>query len=90
MDFKEQLEKEGFIRVYEWTDPPGTIYPFHAHKGKVSFYVTKGEIAMDFPDKQVTIKEGERMDVPVGVQHTAKVGSEGCAFVVGEEIEGDS
>jgi len=38
----QTFEKEGFISVYEWSDPAGTEYKEHAHKGKVSLFVTDG------------------------------------------------
>lgn len=90
MNIRETLESEGFNNIYEWTDEPDINYPPHKHKGKVSFYITKGEILMNLEGKEILIKEGERMDVPVGTLHSAKVGPDGCSFIVGEEIEGDS
>ncbi len=90
LDFKIKLKKEGFKHVYQWTDEPNTKYSAHAHKGKVSFYVTKGSITMNLEGRKVTISAGERMDVPIGMTHTATVGSQGCTFIVGEEIKGDS
>lgn len=85
----EELKKE-FSHVYEWTDEPNTIYEEHAHKGKVCFYVVEGSILMNIDGVHSTIKKGERLDVPVDHPHTAKVGTEGCTFIVGEDIEGDS
>ncbi len=87
---KEKLSNEGFHHIYEWTDKPDTKYPEHSHKGKVSFYIVKGSILMNIDGIHTTIRQGEHLDVPVGVSHTAKVGNDGCTFVVGEEIEGDS
>lgn len=87
---KQKLKDEGFTHVYEWTDAAGVEYPEHSHKGKVNFYVTSGSILMNVSGKETLVKTGERMDVPVGVSHTAKVGPGGCTFIVGEEIEGDS
>lgn len=85
----QELKKE-FLHVYEWSDGPNIEYPKHSHKGKVSFYVVEGSIVMDVDGVRSTVKKGQRLDVPVGCPHTAKVGTEGCTFVVGEEIEGDS
>lgn len=84
------LKQEGFAHVYEWTDKPNTEYSEHSHKGKVSFYITKGNILMNIDGIHTMVRTGDRMNVPVGVPHTAKVGPEGCTFVVGEEIKGDS
>ena len=86
----EKLKTEGFAHVYEWTDGPNVSYEEHAHLGKVSFYVLNGNIEVIIGDKHINLQEQDRIDVPVGVPHTAKVGSTGCTFVVGEEIEGDS
>jgi quercetin dioxygenase-like cupin family protein len=85
-----KLKQEGFAHVYEWTDEPNTEYPEHSHKGKVSFYVTKGNILMNIDGTHTMVRAEERMDVPVGIPHTAKVGPYGCTFIVGEEIKGDS
>jgi quercetin dioxygenase-like cupin family protein len=88
--YRKILEAEGFKHVYEWTDKPNTKYPPHAHKGKVAFYVLKGSITMKLEGKTITLNPVDRMDVPVGVEHTATVGPQGCMYIVGEEIEGDS
>jgi len=99
MDYERKLKLEGFAHVYTWTDEPGVTYPAHAHKGKVSFFVSEGKVSffvsagsitMKLDNNEVLVQTGERMDVPVGEIHTAVVGPDGCTFVVGEEIEGDS
>lgn len=87
---EEQLNKEGFLHIYEWHDEPGTEYPSHAHKGKVAMYILQGDLAFRFGNEEFRLKEGDRFDAPVGKEHTAKVGLEGCTFLVGEMIEGDS
>ncbi len=85
----KQLKKEGFLHTFIWKDEPNTLYPQHAHKGKVSFYITKGSVTFS-GGINITVRGGERFDVPVRIEHSAAVGSEGCDWVVGEEIEGDS
>lgn len=84
------LEDEGFPSVYEWQDKPGTIYKAHAHKGKVSLFVTDGSITFDFEETKKEVVAGERFDVPVGKKHSAVVGPKGWIVIVGEEINGDS
>lgn len=88
-DLKNKLTSEGFPIVYEWTDAPDTVYDDHAHQGRVVFYVTRGSVTFDGGITQ-TVSAGERINVPVGVHHTAIVGPEGCDYVVGQEIEGDA
>ncbi|MBP7741338.1 MAG: cupin domain-containing protein [Candidatus Pacebacteria bacterium] len=87
---KQKLAEEGFPHIYEWTDEPGTDYPAHAHKGKVSMYILSGGLTFWFGSEEVVLKERDRLDVPVGKEHTAKVGEAGCTFLVGEMLEGDS
>ena len=89
-NLKKKLVEDGFLHVYEWQDQPGTVYPPHAHKDRVSFYITKGGLRFNFGTETIEVNEGERFDVPVGKEHSAVAGSKGCSFVVGEMIEGDS
>lgn len=87
----DQLKKEGFTHVYEWKDVPNTEYPLHSHRGKVSFYIIEGDMKMNLDGVSIHgLVAGARMDVPEGVPHTAKIGPNGCLYVIGEEIEGDS
>ncbi len=88
-EVKHQLISEGFAHVYEWKDEPGTEYSSHAHNGKVTIFVTVGSVTFSGSIEKV-VAAGERFDVPPGVKHSAKVGLDGCEYVVGEEIEGDS
>jgi len=83
----QTLEKEGFESVFEWTDPARTEYPEHAHKGKVSLYITDGSVTFDFEGTIKVLKVGDRLDVPIGALHTATVGDRGWSVVVGEEFE---
>lgn len=87
---KKILFVEGFPHVYEWKDAPGTFYPPHSHKGKVTLFIERGSIIFNFDHSSILLREGDRIDVPPGEIHRATVGSDGCEFVVGEEIEGDS
>jgi quercetin dioxygenase-like cupin family protein len=87
---RKKLTDRGFPHIYEWHDEPGTEYPTHAHKGAVSMYILDGGLTFSFGTKEVSLKQGDYFDVPIGTEHTANVGSEGCTFLVGEMIEGDS
>lgn len=86
----QEFKKEGFISVYEWSDPAGTVYPEHAHKGSVSLVVINGSIVFDFEGEKKEITAGQRLDVEPRSLHSAIVGPNGWKVVVGEEIEGDS
>jgi hypothetical protein len=86
---KQKLRKEGFTHVYEWKDEPNAEYPEHEHKGKVSLFLVSGSVVFS-GDINKKLNAGERFDVPVGIKHSAVVGPNGCEWIVGEEIEGDS
>lgn len=85
-----ELKSEGFPYVYEWKDEPDTEYKTHSHKGKVSFYVLDGSITLNIDGIHTTFRKGDRFDAPIGIPHSAKVGTDGCEYVVGEEFEDDS
>lgn len=85
------LKSEGFVHIYDWHDEAGTNYESHSHKGKVSIFIESGSVTFIFSDGTTKIvSSGERFDVPVGLEHSAIVGPEGCDYIVGEMIEGDS
>lgn len=88
-EIKQRFISEGLTHVYEWKDEPGTQYSEHAHKGHVSLYIVSGSVMFRGDFEKILIA-GDRFDVPVGAKHTAIVGPEGCEYIVGEEIEGDS
>lgn len=77
-----------FPIVYEWYDEPNTKYPEHNHQGKVSFYIIDGSVTFTSGIDQI-VSQYQRIDVPVGVKHTAVVGLEGCRYIVGQESEDD-
>jgi len=94
MEFSEryikQLESESFANVYEWSDPPRTIYEEHEHQGQTTLWLTDGSIEMNVDGKVINLKAGDRYDVPPKTPHSAKVGPDGWIVIVGEEIEGNT
>jgi mannose-6-phosphate isomerase-like protein (cupin superfamily) len=88
---KEILQSEGFVHIYEWKDLPNTVYEKHSHKDKVTLFIVAGDVTFTFSDGTMkSVYENERFDVPVLKEHSAVVGINGCSYVVGEMIEGDS
>lgn len=88
-ELKSKLVSEGFSNVYEWKDDPGTRYESHSHKGKVTLFIVSGSVTF-YGNINKVLSSGDCFEVPVGVEHSAIVGPEGCEYVVGEEIDGDS
>lgn len=77
------LEREGF-QVYAWADPPGAYYPEHIHPGPEVRVVLEGSITIGFASgTSVTLGPGDRLDVPAGTVHWARVGPEGVRYLCG-------
>ncbi|MGC1485184.1 MAG: hypothetical protein WA789_15435 [Candidatus Acidiferrum sp.] len=87
MDEKElanQLEREGFNRTYIWQDEPNAFYPEHTHETETSRIILEGEMTLIMAGRAGTFRAGGRCDVPAGAVHSAKMGSRGCRYLIGE------
>jgi quercetin dioxygenase-like cupin family protein len=88
MDEKElekKLRKEGFTRIYVWEDLPHAFYPDHTHGMTTAHIILDGEMTVTSEGTTETYKAGERFDVPAGTVHSARIGSNGCRYIIGEE-----
>jgi quercetin dioxygenase-like cupin family protein len=71
--------------VYGWSNGPGDRYEQHAHAYHKLLYCTHGSIDFILDDgRTLTLRPGDRMLVPAGTRHAARVGQEGCACVEGK------
>ncbi len=87
MDIKKlehQLRAEGCTRTYVWEDGPNTYYPDHTHSELTAHIILSGEMTLTCHGKTETVKAGGRIDVPAGAVHSAKMGPEGCRYLIGE------
>jgi mannose-6-phosphate isomerase-like protein (cupin superfamily) len=87
MDEKEmakQLEREGFGHTYVWQDGPNAFYPEHAHDTETAHIILSGEMTLTMNDQAETYRLGERCDVPAKAVHSAKMGPNGCRYLIGE------
>jgi mannose-6-phosphate isomerase-like protein (cupin superfamily) len=87
MDEKEmakQLEREGFGHTYVWQDGPNAFYPEHAHDSETAHIILSGEMTLTMNDQAETYRLGERCDVPAKAVHSAKMGPNGCRYLIGE------
>ncbi len=82
---EQQLRSEGYIRVFVWRDAPGAVYPDHTHASDTTHVVLEGEITVTTADGSRTCKRGDRFDVPAGALHSARVGAQGCTYLIGEK-----
>lgn len=72
---------------YAWSNGPFDIYSAHSHGYDKVIYVVLGSITFGLPDlgKSLTLKAGDRLDLPAGVVHDAHVGSEGVVCLEGHK-----
>ncbi len=85
-EIKDMLKDEGFERIYTWEDLPGNYYPEHAHNFYSAHVVIHGKIKIKTRDgEEIFFEEGDRFDIHSGELHSAKVGPEGCRYIVAEK-----
>ncbi len=67
------------LSPYSWSNGPHDIYAAHSHSYNKVIYVVQGSITFGLPElgKQLTLKAGDRLDLPAGIVHDAVVGSQG-------------
>jgi len=72
---------------YAWSNGPLDIYTPHTHDYDKVIYVVQGSITFEIPDlgKQHTLKAGDRLDLPAGTVHDARVGSQGVVCLEGHK-----
>jgi quercetin dioxygenase-like cupin family protein len=74
-----QLMTEEGLSPYSWSNEPHDIYAAHSHSYNKVIYVVQGSITFGLPGlgKQLTLRAGDRLDLPAGVVHDAVVGAQG-------------
>jgi quercetin dioxygenase-like cupin family protein len=81
----QQLRAEGFGHTFVWEDGPNAFYPDHTHAGETAHIILSGEMTLTMNGTAATYRAGNRCDVPAGVVHSARTGSRGCRYLVGEK-----
>ena len=81
--WEEQLKTDGFNQVTEHKDPPGYEYPDHSHPVDTAHVVLKGSMRVWFDGREHIVKDGGRLDVGKHTIHKAKIGPDGCTFLIG-------
>jgi hypothetical protein len=88
-DYRKQLEAEGFSHTFVWQDGPNAFYADHTHAGLTAHIILGGEMTLAMKNKAAgksqTYRTGERCDVPAGAVHSARMGANGCRYLVGEK-----
>lgn len=74
-----QLMTDEGLSPYSWSNGPHDLYSAHTHSYNKVVYVVKGSITFGLPElgKQLTLKAGDRLDLPANTIHDAIVGAQG-------------
>ena len=68
------LDAEG-LTYYKWGNSPLDVYQAHTHSYNKVIYVVAGAITFSLPaeGEKLTLKAGDRLDLPRGTVHDATV-----------------
>jgi anti-sigma factor ChrR (cupin superfamily) len=84
-EWENELAAEGFGDFFTWQDGPNAFYPDHTHSGVTAHVVLEGEMTLTSQGQTRTYQAGERVDVPARTVHSAKMGPQGCRYLVGQK-----
>jgi uncharacterized protein YjlB len=81
---RQLMANEG-LDYYSWSNGPFDVYSAHTHSYDKVIYVVRGSITFGLPElnQSLTLKAGDRLDLPAGVVHNANVGAEGVVCLEG-------
>lgn len=67
------------LTPYSWSNGPLDVYSAHSHSYNKVIYVVQGSITFGLPElgKQLSLNAGDRLDLPAGTVHDARVGAQG-------------
>jgi mannose-6-phosphate isomerase-like protein (cupin superfamily) len=82
---EKQVQAEGFHRTYVWQDGPNAHYGDHTHAEETAHIILDGEMTLTMAGESRTYRIGERCDVPAGTAHSARMGPQGCRYLIGEK-----
>ena len=80
---RQRLQADGF-ETFSWRDPPNADYTAHSHDHDESLWVVEGEITFGVAGKEYRLGAGDRLILPSGTIHTARAGSRGALYLIGE------
>lgn len=78
-----RLVKQEQLRPYMWTNMPNHRYAVRSHNYHKVLYVIEGTVEVTLPDsnQRVTLRTGDRIDIPAGIRHGTIVGRTGAKCV---------
>ena len=81
--FESDLRREGFD-VLNGGQQPGFVEELHAHDFDARIMVLSGEITLIRDNNTTIFRAGDCCEIPMGCQHSTKVGPEGVAYILGK------
>jgi quercetin dioxygenase-like cupin family protein len=74
-----QIYHQEHLSPYTWSNGPGDVYAAHTHAYHKVLYILHGSITWLLPDlnQEIETFAGDRLDLPAGTRHAARVGSQG-------------
>jgi mannose-6-phosphate isomerase-like protein (cupin superfamily) len=84
-ELRKQLEAEGFSRAHVRRDSPLAFYADHTHAELTAHIILDGEMTLTMKGQSLTYRTGDRCDVPAGAVHSARMGAQGCRYLIGEK-----
>ena len=84
-DIEKQLHSEGFLHTYLWQDGPNAHYSDHTHPTETAHIILDGEMSLTTAGQSKTYCVGERCNAPAGAIHSARMGPQGCRYLIGEK-----
>ena len=69
------------LSPYQWSNGPNDVYSTHKHTYDKVIYVVRGSITFGLPEEgqKLSLKAGDRLDLPANTVHDAVVGPQGVA-----------
>ena len=83
--WEKKLREEGFGDFFVWQDGPNAYYPEHTHSGLSAHVILEGEMTLTLEGDARLYSTGDRVDVPARAVHSARMGANGCKYLVGQK-----
>lgn len=64
-----------------WSNAPRDTYGWHDHRYHKVLFCMQGSIVFHLRDGDVSLRAGDRLDLPPGTEHAATVGGDGVTCV---------
>ena len=73
--------------AYAWSNDPGYRYGAHSHAYTKILYCTEGSIdfVVEPEGRVISLRAGDRLELPAGTIHSASVGPHGVTCVEGKK-----